>query len=579
MQAGPRSQFCGSCGGENPVEAIRCVHCSDVLDPAAQTPSAPAPPLDAKTSAIVAAIGVLLVALLHASGLGFSMRLLPADASEAELASRMESLIEEEAIDEAAAVSLLVELASERRARAELDGGTLSEREANSLRARLPPEDQATVLGLGGVFALLPTMLAFLVAGVVGTALARARRSREVLLGLGAASIGQLLLWALSVEFDVGALASGRLLMTGPGPAFVGGPILLLCVSLVGATAASTGLSYAVGLGLEQAAGKSDCPHCGHVFVRTRGLLQCPACTRPVASPAAAPVPSGPGGMTRAQTGASELLCVQCVKTYAADVCPVHPDEPLLDPAVEAVRFQLLDLDAQAGTQRFSRWTAGMHTDAAPSASGGVCMECARAYDASACPVHPDEPLLDPAVEAVRIEMEDADDRHRARVGTRLMFGAFGLTAALTVGLANVLPLEGSLLVSVFAGSLLGLMAVARVLTPALSPPRFTAWTGTEATSREALAHDAKRELLEPVRRAFAQIGRRLAGFVVASLLAGGVGAASFFALSRPVGLGILCGAVLGALGFGGYVWAVDTRRELGEAARTVASGWRDPYA
>jgi hypothetical protein len=640
--AAQSSQFCGSCGGENPPEAIRCVHCSDVLDPTAPTPVAPTPPLDVKAVAVVAAVAALLIAVLHFAGVGFSMRLLLAEASDADLVTRMESLVDEDVIDEAEALGLAAELSFERRARAELASGTLPELEAIALRERLPPEDQATVIGVGGFFGLVPTFIAILVGGVVGTAVARGRRPRELLLGLGVASVVQLLLWALSVEFDLGALTSGRLLMTGPGPAFAGGPILLLAVSLIAATAASTGLGYAVGLGLDQAAGKADCPHCGHVFKRAKGQLHCPACTRPleVATTAVA----GPGGMTRASSGASELLCVQCAKTYAADVCPIHPDEPLLDPTVEAVRFQLLDMDAQAGTrrftqwtdglglqgpaaattggvciecakafdsascpihtneplldptvdavrfqlmdldakagtQRFAQWTAGMHTDAAAPVSGGVCMECAKAYDSPTCPIHTDEPLLDPTVEAVRLEMEEADDRRRAKVGTRLMFGGFGLAATITVAISNVLPLDGSLLVSLFAGSLVGLIAVARVLTPALSPPRFTQWTGTEAISNEALAQNAKRELLDPIRRSLAQMGRRLAGFGIAAAIGGAVGAGVFFGLTWPVGLGALCGALLGILGFGGYVTVVDTGKELKDAATTVASEWKDPYS
>ncbi len=572
----PSSQFCGSCGGENPAEAIRCVHCSDVLDTTAPTPTAPTPPLDGRAIAIVAAVAAVLVAILHFAGMGFAMRLLPADASDADLVSRVESLVEEEVIDDADALSLAAELASERRARAELASGTLSEFEAIALRERLPPEDQATVIGVGGIFGLVPLFIAFLVGGVVGTAVARGRRPRELLLGLGAASLIQLLLWTLSIEFDIAALASGRLLMTGPGPAFTGGPILLLTVSLVGATAASTGLGYAVGLGLDQAAGKTDCPHCGHVFTRAKGQIHCPACTRPLE--VATTATAGPGGMTRAQTGASELLCVQCVKTYAADACPLHPDEPLLDPSSEAVRFQLLDLDTQAGTQRFARWTSNMHTNAAPSASGGVCMECAKAYDTPSCSIHPDEPLLDPTVEAVRLEMEEADDRRRGKVGSRLMFGGFGVAATLTVAIANVLPLDGSLLISLFAGSLVGLIAVARVLTPALSPPRYSQWTGTEAMSSEALAQDAKRELLDPVRRGLAQLGRRLAGFGIAAAVGGAVGAGVFFALTWPVGLGVFCGALLGTFAFGGYVWVADTGKELKDVATSVASEWKDPY-
>ena len=577
--AAQSSQFCGSCGGENPAEALRCVHCSDVLDPTAATPAAPTPPLDLRTTAIVAAVATVLVVVLHFVGLGFSMRLLPADASGEALISRVDALVDEGVVDEKDGFSLVAQLAIERDARAELNAGHLSESEAVALRERLPPEDQSTVIGVGGVFGLVPMILAFLVASTLGTALARGRRPREVLLGLGAAALVQLTLWTLSVELDVAALLGGRLLMTGPGPAFTGGPILLLAVSLVAAIAASTGLGYAVGLGLDQARGVTDCPHCGHVFPRAKGQLQCPACTRPLE--VAQVVVAGPGGMTRAETGAAELLCLQCVRTYAADACPKHADEPLLDPRQDAVRFQLLDLDTQAGTTRFARWTEGLGVrpgDGASAETGGVCMECAKTYASPSCPVHADEPLLDPSVEAVRVEMEEADDRRRNRVGTQLMFGAFGLAAALTVWLGKLITLDGSLMISAFAGALVGLIAVARVLTPALSPPRYGAWTGARAISNAALAESAKRELLAPIQRGLARALARAKWLAVATVAGAGLGGGLGFALGAT-GLGVFLGALAGLLGFVGWFTVVDTGKELKDTAAAVAREWNNPYS
>ena len=529
--------------------------------------------------AIVGAVAAVLVVILHFAGIGFSMRLLPADAMGVDLVARVDGLVDEGVIDDRDGYALATQLAIERDARAELDAGRLPESEAIALRERLPPEDQSTVIGVGGVFGLIPMIFAFLVAATIGTAVARGRRPREVLLGLGAASILQLVLWTASVEFDVAALVGGRLLMTGPGPAFTGGPILLLAVSLVAAIAASTGLGYAVGLGLDQARGMADCPHCGHVFPRAKGQLQCPACTRPLE--VAHSVTAGPGGMTRAQTGATELLCIQCVKTYAADACPIHADEPLLDPRQDAVRFQLLDLDTQAGTARFARWTAGLgqRPEDAPNRTGGVCMECAKAYATPTCPLHPDEPLLDPSVEAVRLEMEEADDRRRNRVGTRLMFGGFGLAAAITVTLASLIELDGSLMISVFAGSLVGLIAVARVLTPALSPPRYGAWTGAQAVSNTALADEAKRELLGPVMRSLQRAKQHLIGLVLTTVGAAALGGLLAFVMTWPIALGLLAGGLLGLLAFGVYLEVTDAGRKLHSAARSVAEEWRDPYS
>lgn len=575
------SQYCGSCGGENPAEAVRCVHCSDVLDPTYETLPAPTPPMDGRIIAVVGAVAVVLVLVLHVVGLGFSMRLLPATALDSELESRMTALVDDEVLEPSEAQLLTAQLAIEWAARAELERGNLSDMEAIALRERLPPEDQSTVIGVQGIFGLLPIFLAFLVAGVVGTAVARGRRVREVALGLLAASLLQFVLWMWSVEFDVAALVGGRLLMAGPGPAFTGGPVLLLAVSVIGSLAAASGLGYAVGLGLDQAQGKTDCPHCGHVFARAKGQLQCPSCTRPLdVQPQVAPI--GPGGMTRAQSGAAKLLCIQCVKTYAADACPVHADEPLLDPSRDDVRFQLLDLDTQAGTARFARWTEGLGAtadDGVPGIDGGVCMECARAYETPACPLHADEPLLDPSREEVRLEMEEADDRRRRQVGSWLMFGAFGLAASAMVGLGSLMELEGSLMISGFAGSLVGLIAVARVLTPALSPPRFGAWTGSAATGGDALAHSARQELLEPLRRGLARVLARMKWLAVASVVGGALGAGVAFGLGWPVGLGAFLGVLVGAFGFAGYASIIDTGAELRDAASSVAKEWRDPYA
>ncbi len=557
------------------------MHCSDVLDPSFETPAAPAPPLEGRIIAIVGAVAVALVLILQVAGLGFSMRLLPATALDGELESRMTALVEDGVLPTTQARALTAQLGTEWAARAELRAGFLSEWEANALRERLPPKDQRTVIGVPGIFGLVPVFLAFLVAGVVGTAVARGRRIREVAVGLLAASVLQFVLWIWSVEFDIAAFLGGRLLMAGPGPAFNGGPVLLLAVSIIGSLAAACGLGYAVGLGLDQAQGKADCPHCGHIFARAKAQLQCPACTRPLdALPQVAL--AGPGGMTRALSGAAELLCIQCAATYAADACLIHADEPLLDASRDEVRYQLLDLDTQAGTARFARWTEGLGAsghDGAPARHGGVCMECAKAYDTPACPVHADEPLLDASTEAVRLEMEEADARRRRQVGTWLMFGVFGLAASATFGLASLIELDGSLMISGFAGALVGLIAVARVFTPALSPPRFGAWTGAAAQGSDALAHSARQELLNPLRRGLQRVLARLKWLAVAAIAGSALGAGLAFALTWPPALGAFVGVLLGAAAFVGYTSIIDTGAELRGAASGAAKAWRDPYA
>ena len=580
MQADANAtQFCGSCGHENPAEAVRCVNCSDLLDPTATTPAAPTPPFELRTAAIVGAVAALLVVVLHVAGLSFSMRLLPGDASHDELLSRVSTLVDDEVIDMGDGGMLTMQLWNERQLREELRRGELTESEAAVVRDRVPEEGRATVLGVRGLYGLLPLVLAFVAAAAAGTALARERRSREAAVGLLGGALLQVVLWLTALEFDVGALLEGRLIMVGPGPAFTGGPVLLLVVSLVFAIATATGVGYIAGFAFEQAQGKTDCPHCGHFFTPRKGQHQCPSCTRPLQVTATETV--GVGGMTRAQTGAEELLCVQCAKTYAADACPLHPREPLLDPRREDVRPQLIDLDSQAGTHRFARWTEGLGTrpEDTTEVTGGVCMECAKAYDRPTCPVHPDEPLLDPSREEVRLEMGDADDRRRNAVGVRLMFLGFGLAATFTVGLTSTLDLDNGLSIYVFAGAMVGLMAVARVLTPALSPPRYGQWTGAEGISRDDLASNARNELLAPVRRwaigALAEFGKLMACAGIGAVL----GALLAFGLAWPLGLGAIGGLLLGLVGFVVYINVKETGKELRDTASSVAAEWRDPYA
>lgn len=570
------SQFCGSCGQENPPEAVRCVHCSDVLDPTATTPAADAPALDPRTVAIVGALAAVLIVILQVAGAGFSMRLLPASATPSEVGERIQALVDDEVLESSDAAMLEFQLARERRLRTELNRGSLSPEATVEARERLPGEDQSTVLGVGGTFSFIPVVIMFLLAAAAGTLVARGSRTREVALGLATAAAVQAGLWLGNVEFDVGALVDGRLVMVGVGPAFVGGPVLLLTVAMVFCVTVGTGLSAIVGLALDQAQGKTDCPHCGHFFTARADQHQCPACTRPLRIQRA--TDTGTGGMTRSETGADALLCVQCAKTYAADSCPVHPREPLLDPRRDDVRLQLIDLDTQAGTQRFAAWTEGLGTrpEDRPS-EGGVCMECAKAYD-RVCALHPDEPLLDPSREDVRLQMQDTDDRHRNTVGVRLMFVGLGCAMTLTIGLTSLLDLDGALTLYTFVGTLTGAMAVARVLTPSLSPPRYGQWTGAEATSREALAADAQRELLGPAQRWLVSALSHLGA--LAAIAAGGaaVGAGLGLALGWPLALSTVGGVLLGALAFAVYVNVKETSKDLRKTASTVASEWRDPY-
>ncbi len=558
------------------------MHCSDLLDASvANTPPVAPTPLHVRSIGIVAVAASVLLVVLTATGLGFSIRVLPAKALDEDNARRIEAMVDDEVLETGDARRLAMKLAEESAGHRLLASGSLTDTQAAALRGDLPPKDQSTVIGARGFMGVPPIVVAFLLAGVAGVVAARGRRTREVALGLAGAAAVQLTLWVFGAEFHLGAVLEGRLIMAGGGPAFTGAPVLLLLFALLFAVAAATGLAHAVGLGLDQAAGKRDCPHCGHVFAASPDLHHCPACTRPL-NVAAAPSQAGNGGMTRASTGATELLCTQCAKTYAADTCPIHPNEPLLDPRRDDVRFQLLELDASAGTRRFAAWTEGLgvvDTPAAPTRRGpGLCMACAKTYDGDVCPIHPDEPLLDPTREDVVLELVEADDRRRRRVGTQLMFGGFAAAAALSVATISALDLDSSLSISAFASAALAAMAVARVLTPILSPPRFGAWTGAAPADADAVRDDARRELLAPVKQMLRGGARRLAWFAGAALVGATAGAAVGVGLSWPAGLMALAGGLLGLLACAGAVSIGDAASEVRDAAKTLADEWKDPY-
>jgi len=56
-----------------------------------------------------------------------------------------------------------------------------------------------------------------------------------------------------------------------------------------------------------------------------------------------------------------KLLCVACAGLHpAGPFCPVHPDEPLLDPALDEVRFELMSLDDRARSRTYTRWMVGL---------------------------------------------------------------------------------------------------------------------------------------------------------------------------------------------------------------------------
>lgn len=74
----------------------------------------------------------------------------PAHALDEQLISRVDALVEEVVVDVCDGFAVATQPAIERDARIELDAGKLSESDAQLLSERVPPEDQSTVIGVGG---------------------------------------------------------------------------------------------------------------------------------------------------------------------------------------------------------------------------------------------------------------------------------------------------------------------------------------------------------------------------------------------------------------------------------------------
>jgi len=56
-------------------------------------------------------------------------------------------------------------------------------------------------------------------------------------------------------------------------------------------------------------------------------------------------------------TKSDQLLCVECVELHRrAEFCPVHPDEPLLDPTDDDVILELISIDDKARGRTFTFW-------------------------------------------------------------------------------------------------------------------------------------------------------------------------------------------------------------------------------
>jgi hypothetical protein len=587
--------YCPSCGSENHESLRDCSACGALLDEdaAALRAASRAPrPFHVRTLAVMAGLGVTLVLLAQLLGLSFSVAVLPGSIVEG--VTRLETMIEAGHLDAEEGRTIALDLMRQEAMRAELQQGGLHGAQAMELRQKVRPEDQSVVLGLGGLAGFVPPFLAMLLAGLCTVIVCRVRRPTELGLGAVAAATMQLGIWLFLADFELGAVLGGQLHMTRSDFGFAGAPIMLMGMWGILSVATTVGSAYALAPLLEPLTKTAVCEACEHRFsLRPKPPAACPKCSAPRdvgnrlryrgGEDFLAELGGTATGTTRASSGATELLCLRCAKAYAADQCPHHPHEPLLDPRLDAVRFQLMELDASAGTRRYTKWTAdGLGIDAAgPSvASSGplLCMACARTVTGEQCSLHPDEPLLDPTREEVRLELVAADDRRRTRVSTGLMFASAAVAALISFGLAMMLELDGSTGITTFGGLLVALVTTSQLVTPRLAPPRFSAWTGEGRVDLDELGMGAQATIFEPLRRAARRAGREAVRLAIAGALGAAGGAGIAVAIDGPVaaaavgtGFGLVLLTLIGLL-------VVDRVRAVNRAVRDVKQAWHDPY-
>lgn len=589
----PSTVFCPDCGAVNDEAHPACHQCGASLHAHAAPPDPGPRPFHPRTFAIAAAVAVLIIVVVNATGLGFSLAVLPADDSSAQIQQRLDGLVTADRFPRADAQRVGSRLAGEAALRRQLEAGTLSPDDAESVRSRLRPVDQSVVLGFGGLAGLGWVLGAAWLAAIVATTLGRARRVREIVGAVAIASTVQALWWLVVTEFSLKAIASGELWMMGGGFSFAGAPFMLLGVTTVLSVGGAAALSAVLARGLEVATATATCVHCDHrIRLQPHAPEACPKYGR--AQPKRGGLryhggddflaELGPSQVAASGDSAATLRCLRCAATTTREHCPTHPAEPLVDPTRDDVRFRLLELDTQAGTQRFAEWTgSGLGIDAArpPQVSDGprLCTPCAEIVEGETCPRHPQEPLLDPTREDVRLELAAADDRARGRMGTGLLLAAAALSGLLSYGLGVATEFKGGIVIGGFAAMLTGFAIVARLMTPKLAPPRYTRWTGEGSVDLDEFGMGAQAKIFAPIRRAIAEARKRARtlGLIAAATTA--VGATVGIALDIwPVGLG-MAGGFIGLLTTL-TVWSVRAKaRKLAEAVSSARDAWHNPYA
>ena len=540
------------------------------------------------TFGVVAGVAAVLVLVAQLAGVSFAMRIVEDGAVSAKVAA-LDTFQSEGAISAGERNEIERDLLRQEVLELQLAGGALEGPEAIEARRELRPEGQGLVIGLGGLKGFAPPLVAAFLAGLVAALVFRGRRTTEVAAGAATALAVQAIAWLGSAGFAVGAVLGWDMILLGDGPGFGGSAIMLVGMTLVLSMIAAVGAAHLTSVIADVASGTINCPQCHHRYsLPAKGSRACPACGNEHAD-----TPRYRGGedflgelggaptATRASMGAEELLCLRCAKTYEADACPLHPHEPLLDPRQDSVKLTLADLDAQGGTTRFARWTDGLGVGAPTPVIAGprLCMECAKTYDSEHCPVHRDEPLLNPGSEDVRLELIAADDRARGRMSTMLMFAAAGVSVLLCGLTFATLDAGLSLGGGVFVGSLVLLVTIASVVAPRLAPPRYSKWTGEADVDLDEFGMGAQAVLMQPLRQALTRMRQEAARIVIAMVIGAATGAGLALAISWSAAAGGMLGALLALLGYAVVTTIIARARGLRAAVSDAQAAWNDPYA
>lgn len=525
--------ICTYCDTENDPRMPQCIACDRPLDPSQGVThqATERRPFHWMAFGTMAGVALVLVMLGWFGGATTSLVEIEPMASNSTIEQTFRPLVENGDVEALEAAAIGREIARNRELIYALDAGSFAPEEAARIQQHVRRRGQSVVLGVGGWRGLAVPLLAFGIAGLVVAVITRVRRWTEVTLASLLAAFVQLGLWFLSAEFKFAAVLGGRFVLTGGGLLFEGSPIMLLGMALVVGLGGALVASTLGAMALPALTGTGACHNCTHRFaLRPKAPENCPKCHV---------------RLKRAQP--------RSMKEF---------EVPNASPPAEVDEF------------------VGGPDPAAPSVAGPLlCCECAQMYEGGKCPTHPDEPLLDPTLEYVRMELAEADHRARRKMSVRLMFGGTGLAMAFALAVGSLLGGDPSITMYVFAGTLSGAIAVANVLAPKLSPPRFTRWSGEEAVDLDALGEGAQAQIYGPLYRAFERAKRRaiwIGGGTVAAAVLCGVLALIFDLSIGPIAL---LGALAGLLVALFISSLVDEGEKLVRDVRDVKRAWKDPYS